>query len=363
MKKFQRVMSALLLIVSGVSSLAQERIDLSEADLQRLGIVFSPLQASSGGSGAMIPAQIIHAPAADTALRAYYEGVVTQWHANTGETLEEGALVATVRSQSVLDLQNTWQEALLAFEEQSFLLTKDETLFEEGIISRQRMNQTQRALMQSRNAEQAAREKLLQVGLNENDLQVLRNGEGVGQYNIRAKQTGVLSHQAVLTGGYVEAGELVGSVAGAEKWLRASLPISRAISMKQGQELRVSGINTPLTLVQLDREVDPMTQTMDILARFEGEVSLVPGQLVSLVIPPQQGGVVIPSEAVVHTGNETVVYVRGDSGVESISLSLVPLGANYLADSEVQNGIGVGTEVVVRGAAILKGIQLGLGGE
>jgi hypothetical protein len=45
--------------------------------------------------------------------------------------------------------------------------------------------------------------------------------------------------------------------------------------------------------------------------------------------------------------------------VESRVLDLQPFGSDYLAIA----GIDAGAEVVVRGAALLKGIQLGLGGE
>jgi len=68
--------------------------------------------------------------------------------------------------------------------------------------------------------------------------------------------------------------------------------------------------------------------------------------------------VLVPASAVVHTGDETSVFVRTATGVEIRQLELRPVGSHYRA----QHGISVGEELVVSGAALLKGMQLGLGG-
>jgi len=65
----------------------------------------------------------------------------------------------------------------------------------------------------------------------------------------------------------------------------------------------------------------------------------------------------IPAAAVVHEGVESLVYVRNPNGVEVRALSLIPMGDAYLAIS----GIRAGEQILVKGAALVKGIQLGLG--
>ena len=358
MRLLQLILAAQLIVLYGTAK-GQDIISLTDIDMQRLGLVFAELQSSSGEQGVAVPARIIHAPAADTALRANYSGVLTQWHVNSGEQLVRGARVATIRSQGILVLQQQWLDSVVALQEHQFLVEKDKTLLAEGIISRLRLEQAERAFARAENAEKSARESLIQAGMNEDDLAVLRTEKAIGLYNIRARQDGVLSHRAVITGEYIEAGTMIGSVAGSQVWLQAGVPGRLAMGMRQGQLLRVPGTNTSLTLMQKDLEIDPATQTVDIMACFDGVVSFVPGQLVSLIIPPVQTGVLIPAEAVVHSEGAAVVFVRTGSGVEIRPLSLIPLGADYLADS----GISAGEQVVVRGAAIVKGIQFGLGGE
>ena len=58
-----------------------------------------------------------------------------------------------------------------------------------------------------------------------------------------------------------------------------------------------------------------------------------------------------------HSGNVATVYVRTNSGVEARELSLLSVGADYLAES----GLRAGELIAIQGSAVLKGIQLGLG--
>ncbi|MDP2283257.1 MAG: efflux RND transporter periplasmic adaptor subunit, partial [Pseudohongiella sp.] len=105
---------------------------------------------------------------------------------------------------------------------------------------------------------------------------------------------------------------------------------------------------------------DSTNQTLGILAEFDADNSapMLPGQLVTLILPPADRGVRVPAEAVVHAGEETTVYVRTTNGAEARVLQLTPSGRHYIA----ADGLRVGEEVVVQGTAVLKGIQLGLGG-
>ena len=96
-----------------------------------------------------------------------------------------------------------------------------------------------------------------------------------------------------------------------------------------------------------------------LAGRVQRPADLLPGQVVTVVLPAREVGVVIPAEAVVRNGDDRVVFVRNGDGVESRVITLQPLGADYLATT----GVAAGEQVVVRGASVLKGITLGLGGE
>ena len=123
--------------------------------------------------------------------------------------------------------------------------------------------------------------------------------------------------------------------------------------------MQVEGISTPVVLRQIDRSMDLRSQTIGIKAEFSAPVTQQPGQIVKLVLSPGNTGWLVPAEAVVHNGNLTEVFVRTSAGIESRVLELVPAGSDYQATS----GLNGDEVLVVRGAALLKGISLGLGGE
>ncbi len=104
--------------------------------------------------------------------------------------------------------------------------------------------------------------------------------------------------------------------------------------------------------------VNPTTQMVDIMAALEQPQTSLPGQTLMLTLPPLARGVLVPAAAVTHSGNATTVYVRSENGVEARVVALLPMGNHYLATG----GIFPGEELVVEGTALLKGIQLGLGG-
>ena len=105
-------------------------------------------------------------------------------------------------------------------------------------------------------------------------------------------------------------------------------------------------------------DVSPNTQTIELQARFNDTPKLQPGQQVTLLISGKQSGWQIPAAAVTHTDGKAYVFVRHPQGVEARELDLQPLGQDYRTTNKLQTH----EELVIQGAALLKGIQLGLGG-
>jgi len=103
--------------------------------------------------------------------------------------------------------------------------------------------------------------------------------------------------------------------------------------------------------------VDEDTQTTEVLAVFDAESNYRPGQILTLIVPAATSGVLVPADAVVHSGNTRTVYVQNATGVQVRGLQLEPAGENYLA----RGGIRAGARVVITGTAAIKGMQLGVG--
>ena len=174
-----------------------------------------------------------------------------------------------------------------------------------------------------------------------------------------AQEDGVLSQRMYNVGSYVEAGQIIAMLnAGTRRWVSTHIPAKAAEALEIGHQLSIANSGETLTLRQKDLVIDSSNQTIKLLAEFNTNTSFTTGQVLSIVLPPVDNGVLIPDRAVVHTGGETIIYVRTAAGIEARTLELQSIGANYLASE----GIAVGEEIAIQGTAVLKGIQLGLGG-
>ncbi|MDT8397113.1 MAG: efflux RND transporter periplasmic adaptor subunit [Pseudomonadales bacterium] len=359
-----RVVNTIILLAFMQQSLAQgniENITLGRDDSRRLGIVFAAVQESDHLSGMQFPALIVSSPESVSSLSVLYSGLLTQWHANPGDAVQAGQLIATIRSQDILQVQNAWIAALTALEQAEFAAKKDQELFAQGVISRQRLVQTQASLQQARFAGQVGTERLVRAGFTPEQLQALRSeGEGLGTWYLRSPARAELTRRFGNKGDHVSADTPLAAIRGAgNSWIRAQIPIRVARNLQVGQSLRTAADGEQLILRQVTQALDDASQTLGIMAEFVAPSVHLPGEIIAIVLPPADHGLLIPGAAVVHKSDETSVFVRTADGVQARVLELIPAGIDYLATE----GISAGEEVAIQGAAVLKGMQMGLGGD
>lgn len=355
-KKFGLLLLPLIMIHP---CFAQESIVLSDGDINRLGIQFADVTELDLKSGSRFPAVVVTSPNSTSLVNSSFGGTLSQWHADPGETVEAGTPIATIRSAELLEQQNLWLQSNAASEQASLELDRDRQLLELGIVSQQRLEQTQRKFSQAQ-IDLASHAALLELaGFQEASLStLLRDRSDLGSYQVRAPKSGVLTHRSYSVGEVVANYEEIASIQQSESlWLAAEIPARLAQNLEPGLKLSLANSGEQLTVQQKDFIVDEDTQTTEVLAVFDAASSYRPGQIVTLIVPAATSGVLVPAEAVVHSGNTRTVYVRTTNGVQVRNLQLEPAGENYLA----QAGIRAGESVVITGAAVIKGMQLGLG--
>lgn len=342
------------------ASLAQESIPISQVDIDRLGIRFSAVESLQRHSGDRFPGQVIRSPEAQGTLRPAYGGYIQQWAVSAGETVRAGDLVLVLRSEPLLDLQQRWLDARIQADQASASLQRDQRLFDAGVIAQQRLEQTRRNHQQAVNAVRSAEGRLAVAGVSDADREALLDDpSALGAYRLHAPLDGVLTHRAGAVGDPVAAGDELATFDAQERlWVSAWLPARIARRLNIGDVLDIAEFDTAVRVQQRDFVVEAGSQMVQVYARFQGEASLMTGEIINLVVPPDQTGVLVPSRAVVRDGQVTLVFVRTDGGVEVRRLVLQPVGADYVANSGVQSG----ERLVVQGTAAIKGMMLGLGG-
>lgn len=335
-------------------------IKLSTEDQQRLGIRFDEVQANSTADGFQVPAQVIESPEQRSQVTAFFSGTLSHWYLQGGQAVMQGQVVARINSPELMVLQEQWLAADNQLQDTNQQLRKDKQLLADGVISEQRLRQTQRAHRQAVFNLQARRQQLYQAGVSDNDLNALQAGKQLpGEYYLRAPQTGTFSRQMLAVGDPLTANQRIASVTDSSAlWLRARLPLALAQRVSSGDALQLADGHSSLTLVSKNSVLNPSTQQVEILAQFDKPGAYYPGQQVALVIPAEGRGFRIPATAVTHTGDVTIVFIKRQAGIEARVMELAPLGEDYLALDNIESR----ELLVVQGSAQLKGIQLGLGG-
>lgn len=352
---------ALYSTMAGAEADSSTRISLNDTAIQRLDIRFATLRANDSSHGFHAPAVVIHSPNARSGITTVFSGRLSEWHHNGGDTVTAGEAIATLVSSELAAIQQRWIAARHHLSAARIELEKDRKLFDDGIISRQQLLQSERQYQQAIFDHSAYQRQLTQAGFSATELEaLLANQLPPGEYTLKAPQSGELSRSYYASGDPVEANQAVATITSAAEalWVRASVSAALVEGLQPGDSLSILGEPTPLVLVSRNKELSATTQTLEILARFTAQNSQLPGRQVTLVLPSAINGVHVPGAAVTHTGTSTYVYVRHADGIEARQLTLLPLGNDYLATSDLQ----AGEQLVVQGSALLKGIQLGLGG-
>ena len=350
------------IMLLGFAQLAHAQVLLApdQATINRLGLVFAPVLPLDSQAGAQVSATIISSPLLADSVHAQFSGTLLQWQVTPGDTVAADTVLGVLQSPEVLAVQQEYLQALASRKQAEAALERDNQLLADGIIAASRAQQTQRDAEGSRSAATSLAARLEQAGLSRSELASLgSNAAMLGQYQLRAPQDGVVGRLLIVPGSAVATGDELVTFNSANLWVEAAVPASLASSLVAGQSLQVVGVNTPAVLRQIDAGFNPRSQTIGIKAEFTGPVSQQPGQIMKLILSPNNAGWLVPAEAVVHNGDQTEVFVRTAAGIEGRVLELAPAGSDYLALS----GLNGDEVLVVRGAALIKGISLGLGGE
>jgi cobalt-zinc-cadmium efflux system membrane fusion protein len=360
-----RLGAALLLsslLVSEVSAQqAADAIELTQEDAIKLGVQFESVRSINDAMGIELPAQVI-APL-DEGSHAYslVDGVISDWRASSGDRVLEGEIIARIASNVAGDLQAQWLDADASLNAARLEASRSERLFENGVIAERRLQQVQLALAHAESREASNRRALEQLGFDASSIDRLAESKAnLGYALLRAPREGLLVHRARSVGEPVGVGDKIAEFqSSSAKWVSVILPAALADTLGNSTKLSLMPTGETLTLRERDYSIDPLTQTIELYAEFDTEVNYPLGSLIDVIFLPGESGELVTQSAIVYTEGNNYVYVKTVNGVTPRQLDLIPIGRDYL----VHSGLRAGEQIAVSGTALLKGMQLGLGGD
>ena len=350
-----------LLVSEVIAQQAADVIELTQEDAIKLGIQFESVRSSNDAMGIELPAQVI-APL-DEGSHAYslVDGVLSDWRASSGDRVLEGEIIARIASNVAGDLQAQWLDADASLNAARLEASRSERLFENGVIAERRLQQVQLALAHAESREASNRRALEQLGFDASSIDRLAESKAnLGYALLRAPREGLLVHRARSVGEPVAVGDKIAEFqSSSAKWVSVILPAALADTLGNSTKLSLMPTGETLTLRERDYSIDTLTQTIELYAEFDTEVNYPLGSLIDVFVLPSESGVLVPASAIVYTEGNNYVYVKTVNGVTPRQLDLIPIGRDYL----VHSGLRAGEQIAVSGTALLKGMQLGLGGD
>jgi len=207
----------------------------------------------------------------------------------------------------------------------------------------------------------AARQRMLLAGMSEEQVRSVEAGSKVQpRFTLTAPIGGVIVELGVREGMTVAAGAMLFRINGlGSVWVYAEIPESRAQALRLGGSVET---RTPALPGQAFKgrvaailpEVNPATRTLK--ARIEVPNAggrLTPGMFASVDFTPSTAAaaLVVPSEAVIQTGQRRLVIVQLDDG--KFQPTDVETGAEANGQTEIRKGLAAGQKVVVSGQFLI----------
>jgi len=202
-----------------------------------------------------------------------------------------------------------------------------------------------------------ARQRMRLAGMSEEQIrQVERTGQAHARMTIVSPADGVVAELAVREGATVTAGAPLYRINGMSTvWLNAEIPETAAAQVRPGNAVEARsaawpGVTFKGKVGAVLSEVNPATRTLT--ARIElvnpGE-RLAPGMFATVTLAPatRQSALLVPSDAVIQTGERSVVFVaEGDGRFKAVD---VVAGVEKGGQTEIRQGLAAGQKVVASG--------------
>lgn len=208
---------------------------------------------------------------------------------------------------------------------------------------------------------EAARQRLALLGMSEEEIAAIgREGRVRQRFTRHAPISGVIAELGVREGMAVMPGHTLFRIVDLSTvWVNAEIPETQAAAVVPGSRVEVRAASYPETKFRgrvsaLLPEVNPVTRT--VRARIElanPGGKLKPGMFATLSFASTPGKkmLLVPTEAVIHTGARSIVIEALGEG--RFAPRQVEVGLEHGGQSEIRKGIAPGATVVVSGQFLI----------
>jgi cobalt-zinc-cadmium efflux system membrane fusion protein len=282
-------------------------------------------------------------------------GVVASVHANLGQVVRQGQLLAVIASTSVSETRSE----LLAAEQRLTLAAslhdREKKLWEEKISAEQDYLQARAGWMEAQIAVRNARQKLSAIGASSGS----SSNASLNRFELRAPFAGTLVEKHLALGEAVREDANVFLLADLTSvWAEFNVPASDIASVRVGADAVVSSTafsgSARGKVAYVGSLLGEQTRTAKARVTLANpDAAWRPGLFVTVALaaPAAQVAVAVPSEAVQTVEGRPSVFVRTPAGCEARA---VTLGATDGERVEIKQGLKPGERYAATNSFVLK---------
>lgn len=345
----------LLLLVNSVVFAAEQTVQLTPAQMEKLGIVQGNLTRISEIPVLYAPATVLIPPNNEYVVSATQAGIISQLNAALGDEVKKGDLLAQINSPNLLSLQSNYLKAASALQLANSAYSRDKSLAKDGIIANRRVQETQSTFNAATLEVQESKRLLEIAGGN-------ANGQLNSQLSIRSPISGVVIERMVSAGTRIDELTPLYRVANLQTlWLEIAIPQERVSEIKIGDLVAID--NTPLkaeiSLIGQNVNLENQTVLARAVIKNAGK-QIRAGQKLNVQISQSSSKNVfkVPNTAIAQNDGKAFIFLKNSNGF----IVKPVLQISKKDDETIISGDLLGDETIaLKGAGILKANWLGLG--
>jgi membrane fusion protein, heavy metal efflux system len=370
----QRALPGLFLVLCAgalcAAETAAQKIPMNAAQLQAGGIAFTAAKAVDAGAAAVgaglslrLSGRVVVPNASLDQVLAPVEGRIEALLVDPGQNVRAGQGLVRIRSAQVLELQSGLISARARAQLAGSRAERDQQLHAEGIISRNRLLESQAAATEAEAGLRAQSQMLRLAGFSAAALaRIQQVGDIEPVVTLAAPRAGRVLQLSVTAGQSVASGDPLLRVAGLDRlWIEMQATREQAQGIRAGDAVAVTGCPESGRVIASAVLLDAQSQTLTVRAEIpRASDCLAPNQFVETQISPRAaaGLVAVPEASVVQHAGASHVFLRISDGLQPVAVS-VERRAN--GSAWVRGNLPKGAQVASSGLAAIKGSWLGLG--
>jgi len=314
---------AMAIIISAGISAGQataQQINLSSAQVERLGIRVQPAETAKLLNLAMIPGRITAPLDARLAIAVPFGGTVLTVDVLEGAEVTAGKSLLSIASSGYLNTRAELLQHEAEYRTARASADRLRILAAEGIAAEARAEEAEA---------NAARIEAALNSMHGRLSQTLAVTDEAGIYRLVARGPAKVATLAVKPGEYIGALETAIVLQASDRvWLEAPLSAALAVKVRPGDRVSISPGNMSGTVIAVGSDIDPKSRSVILRAEIDERGDIRPGQNVLATIfsqaPP--GAITVPRGALVRLAGNDVVFAKRSGGFDVIPVTILARG-------------------------------------